>query len=86
MKLVNKLIDSFNNGPDGFSARKLTAFAFMVCIGYIHWKFIDSSNAIEALCIDLIGAAFFLGLITASQLIALRGGTEDKTKDNGTTD
>lgn len=83
---MNKLLASFDNTNEGFSARKLTAFAFMICVGYIHLKFIDSSNAIEALCIDLIGAAFFLGLITASQLIALRGGTEDKTKNNGTTD
>lgn len=84
--MMNKLLASFDNTNEGFSARKLTAFAFMICVGYIHLKFIDSSNAIEALCIDLIGAAFFLGLITASQLIALRGGTEDKTKNNGTTD
>ena len=74
MNLINKLIASFDNSKDGFSARKLTAFSLMTCIGYIHYKFIDKENAIEAIIIDLCGTFLLLGLITVDQIIQLKNG------------
>lgn len=73
-KFITWFSSSFDNTTTGASARKLTAFALMLCIAYIHLRFIDHDNAIDALIIDLIGVAFFLGLITASQIVELRNG------------
>jgi hypothetical protein len=72
--IFNKLINSFDNNTDGFSARKLTAFSLMVCIAYIHLKFIDTTIAIEALIIDLCGVLVVLGIVTAEQVIKLKNG------------
>lgn len=76
--MIKKLLASFDNVEGGFSARKLTAFALMICIGYIHFKFVDKDNAIEALIIDLVGVGFFLGLITFSQILSLKHGQQEQ--------
>lgn len=74
MKVINNILASFNNYEKGFSARKLTAFSLMVCIAYIHYKFVDTSIAIEALIIDLSGVLISLGIVTAEQVIKLKNG------------
>ena len=79
MKIINNILASFNNHEKGFSARKLTAFALMVCIGYIHYKFVDTSIAIEALIVDLCGVLLSLGLVTAANIIELRNGGKNET-------
>ena len=74
-QLVIKLLSTFDNNTKGLSARKLTAFAFVCCILYIHIKFLTPDNAIEALLIDLAGVLILFGLIKAEQLIrVVRGG------------
>ena len=71
--MINKLIGSFDNVKNqGFSARKLTAFALMLCIAFIHFRFVDNSNAIEALMIDLSGVLLCLGIVTAQNIIELK--------------
>jgi hypothetical protein len=77
-KAFNWLVSSFDTNTKGAAARKLTAFALMVCIAYIHYKFVDKENAIQALIIDLTGVAFFLGLITVAQIIELKNGDKPK--------
>ena len=72
--MINNILASFNNYEKGFSARKLTAFSLMVCIAYIHYKFVDTSIAIEALIIDLSGVLISLGIVTAEQVIKLKNG------------
>jgi hypothetical protein len=71
--MINKLLGSFDNVKgQGFSARKLTAFALMLCIAFIHFRFVDSTNAIEALMIDLSGVLLCLGIVTAQNIIELK--------------
>lgn len=82
MKVINDLIKSFTNDKGGFSARKLTAFALMVCVAYIHYKYVDLSIAVEVLIIDLCAVLLCLGLVTASNLIELKNGS--KQQDNAT--
>ena len=77
-KIINDIWASFNNHELGASARKLTAFALMVCIAFIHYKQLNENNATEFLIIDLCGVFLALGLVTFSQLIELKNG-----KDNG---
>ena len=67
---------SFRNEPGGASARKLTAFAFMLCVAWVHLKWVNHENAIAALVIDVSAALLSLSIVTAENLIRLRhGGT-----------
>lgn len=71
---LKDLIDSFRNRPGGFSARKLTAFAFVLFAGYIHLRYLTPETAIAALLIDAVTALLALGIITAENVIKLRHG------------
>lgn len=76
-KIIENLINSLNNQDSGFSARKLTAFALMVLIAYVHYKYVDLSNAIEAILIDLGGVLLLLGIITFEQILKFKNGTKE---------
>lgn len=77
MKVIDNLIKSFTIERVGFAARKLTAFALMVCVAYIHYNYVDLSIAVQVLIIDLSAVLLCLGLVTASNLIELRNGKKD---------
>jgi hypothetical protein len=74
MNPLNFLLASFRNEPGGASARKLTAFAFMLCVAWVHLKWVNHENAIAALVIDVSAALLSLSIITAENLIRLRHG------------
>lgn len=78
MSWLEKLIASFENAPGGFSARKLTAFAFVVFAAYIHWIHLRPETAVAALLIDAVTALLALGIITAEQVIKMRHGSGEK--------
>ena len=75
-ELFAYFLASFDNSNLGASARKLTAFALMFCIGYIHFKYVNEANAIEALIIDLSGVLVALGIITMQNVIELKNGAK----------
>lgn len=83
MKILDNLIQSFTTEKGGFAARKLTAFAFMVCIAYIHYSALTIDNVEVFLWVDLAGVMLCLGLVTAEQLISIKGGQTNNT-DNAT--
>lgn len=74
LDFFNNLKNSLNNKKDeGFSARKLTAFIIVACIVFMHIEWgIDSKFTVEILICDLVGVAFFLGLITMDQIIRFK--------------
>ena len=76
-KIIENLINSLNNTDSGFSARKLTAFSLMVLIAYVHYKYVDLSNAIEAILIDLGGVLLLLGIVTFEQILKFKNGTKE---------
>ena len=78
MTVFENLRKSFENSPGGFSARKLTAFAFVVFADFIHLKYVTADTAIAALLIDAIAALLALGIVTAEQVIRLRHGGAEK--------
>jgi len=80
MNPLKFILASFTNEPGGASARKLTAFAFMLCVAWIHVKWIDHDNAIAALTIDVCAALLALSIITADNLIRLRHGGKEGAK------
>ncbi len=71
---ITNILNSFKNDKDGFSARKLTAFALMGCIMYIHKYYVTAENATEVLIIDLCGVLIALGIVTAQNIIELKNG------------
>jgi len=81
--IVENLIKSFTTEKGGFAGRKLTAFALMICIAYIHLRFVDASNAVEIMIIDLAGVLLCLGLVTASNLIELKNGNKNENQQQG---
>ena len=80
--IIKNILGSFNNKDEGFSARKLTAFTLILCIVFMHLVWGKNNNfTVEILICDIIGVAFFLGLITADQIIRFKN---DKKEDNDT--
>jgi hypothetical protein len=67
--MFKRLINSFDNVDiNSFSARKLTAFAHVLFIAYLHTK-VDATNLIAMNTIDAITLAVCLGLVTIPELI-----------------
>jgi len=73
---------TFSNDKRGNSARKTTAFALMICVAWIHYKYIDKGNAINALWIDLLFVALMLGLVTAANIIEFYLGKKSDKNEN----
>lgn len=72
--LYEKILGSFDKSHSGFAARKLSAFAFMLLVTFLHYKYVDKTNVIEALIVDSCMILLLLGLVTFEQVIALRNG------------
>jgi hypothetical protein len=69
-RIIDNLIGSFDTVKEnGFSARKLSAFALMICIAYVHFKWVNHENVAEVLIIDLCGVLILLGLVTAQNVL-----------------
>ena len=76
MSWLKKLLASFENAPGGFSARKLTAFAFAACAIFLQWKHATPETVPTLVLIDASTALLCLGIVTAAELIKLRGGKD----------
>jgi hypothetical protein len=79
-KIFDYIGASFDNSKEGASARKLTAFALMICVAYLHYKFVDITTSVSFLIVDLCGVFMLLGIITAEQVIKLKNGTNNNEK------
>jgi len=51
MNLIQRILGSFDNEVNGFSAKKLTAFAMSLAYCYAH-KFVDANNLVGVLVAD----------------------------------
>jgi len=79
-KILNNLIASFTTDKDGYSARKLSAFA-AVCVGiYITAKKIPEVAQIDALYAWLGFGLLCLGIVTIESLINLKNGKPNEPK------
>jgi len=72
MKILDSIVNSFNNHEKGFSARKLSAFTLMMCMVWVHYKWVNHDNVAEVLIIDLCGVLILLGIVTAEQIIKFK--------------
>ncbi len=82
--VYNGLFGSFDNKKDnGFSGRKLTAFTFMGCIVYMHYIWgLNNAFTLEILIADIVGASFFLGLVSFSQILEFKNGNNNNNNSN----
>lgn len=68
---IQKLIDSLENNTKGFSGRKLTAFAIVICVIAAHIKWLslgDFSLMGEVFMIDYSFIAALFGMTTYQNL------------------
>jgi len=81
-QVIKDILDSFKFGKEGFSSRKESAFVLMMCICWIHYKFVTPLNATEFLIVDLCGVLILFGIVTIDQVIQLKNGNSSE-KPNG---
>jgi len=74
MKFVYDLIASFHNKPDGFSARKLSAFTSVVVAIIMTFQYGDKTILVQILVVWLLFALLCLGIITFEQIIKFKNG------------
>jgi hypothetical protein len=77
---INKLISSLDTHTKGFSARKLTAFAVMLCVIAAHVKWLslgDFAMLGEILLIDYAFVAALLGMTTYQSIKSLKGNDKE---------
>jgi hypothetical protein len=77
-EIINNLLDSFSNSQAGFSARKLSSFAFMILAYFIHWEFCTKDNAYDFLLVDLAMVLLLLGIVTVQNLIEFKNGKNNQ--------
>ncbi len=79
-KIISYIGSSFDTTTQGASARKLTAFWFVVLITYIHYQHLHESNAVDFLIVDVIAGLLLLSVITIQDVINLRAGQTTVSK------
>lgn len=72
--MFDKLIKSFDNSKDGWSGRKLSAFAGVFVSAYITFKYIEAQYLIEAIMVWLCFSLLCLGIVTIEQIVKLKNG------------
>lgn len=70
-EIITKIVASFNTSKHGFSSRKLTAFAIVVCVIAAHIKWLslgDLTQIEEVFIIDYSFIAALFGMTTYTAL------------------
>ena len=79
---ITEWLKSYDTTNDGWSGRKLTAFAMVILIGWLHYKIViptDTKQCVdfaiikEVIATDEIFVCVLLGLVTFQQLLSLKG-------------
>jgi len=77
-KFIKWLGGSFDTSENGSSAKKLTSFAFVAVVFYIHLRFCDYNNAIEFLITDVSVICTLLGVATLDKLQSSKNKGDDQ--------
>lgn len=72
--MFDKLLKSFDNSKDGWSGRKLSAFAGVFVSAFITFKYIEPQYLIEAIMVWLCFSLLCLGIVTIEQIVKLKNG------------
>ena len=76
-KIKEYIFKSFTTESGGFAARKLSAFAAICVAVVMTFIYCEPKYFIEALIIWLVFALLCLGLVTMTQVIALKNGKSE---------
>jgi hypothetical protein len=79
---ITKLFASLDNHSIGYSGRKLTALFSILMGAYITYAKLPTEAYLHALYAWQILCVLCLGIVTAEQIIKLKNGKEDTTKEN----
>ena len=79
--IILNLLNALNTKKEGFSARKLTAFISVLCIIYIHIRFVEPSNILSVLLYDMAFVLVLLGIVTIDQLYRFKTGATTNTPE-----
>lgn len=81
-KIVNNILASFDNHTNGYSGRKLSAFAAVVAAVYITVYRIPSAQEINALYAWLLFSLLCLGIVTAEHILKFKNGKDETNTRN----
>lgn len=74
MGIIKKILGSFDNTSDGFSARKLSAFITVHTAIVCAYRIVTPENGQYIIGILLLFALLALGIVTAEQIIRYKDG------------
>jgi hypothetical protein len=81
-KIYQYLFNSFTNEPEGFSARKLSAFVGVATAIYLTMHYCTMENVVELAMVWLLFALLCMGIITFEQIIKFRHGAQQPGGDS----
>ncbi len=77
-RIIDNLLNSFNNEPIGYSARKLSSFVAVITSIFLSIKFCNS-EILNLIIITWLGFGLLcLGIITMQQIINFKNGKENE--------
>lgn len=79
---IQKLIDSLENNTKGFSGRKLTAFAIVICVIAAHVKWITLGDFSQLETVFMIDYGFISALFGMTTYQNLKSKSPDTTDTN----
>ncbi len=83
--VINNIIQSFSNEQGGWSARKLTAFWFVMLTTYLEVKFCNNVTLLEIVIVNILLILLLLGIITFEQIIKFRSGSNNEKQNSANT-
>lgn len=82
ISIIKDFIASLNNRPGGFSLRRLCVLVIMVCIVWVHFKYVDVNNAVDIITYDMIFILALFGIVTFDKLYQFKNTTTTNTTNN----
>jgi len=77
-ELINNVLKSFNGNAEGYSSRKLTAFAIILCVIAIHIKWLTLGNLSQLEMVLTIDYGFIAALFGMTTYSALKNKKDDE--------
>ena len=82
ISIIKDFIASLNNRPGGFSLRRLCVLIIMVCIVWVHIKYVDVNNAVDIITYDMIFILALFGIVTFDKLYQFKNNSMNTTNNN----
>lgn len=77
---LSDLYNSFKNNPQGFSAKKLTAFTMVCMLVHLHYRVSDQVAILRLVALDMLFILLLFGIIVLNQVVDLIGVIKGNSK------